>query len=101
MTREPLMMKLIRILTKYLMKSPKMGRKWELKMPRTEAEKARLIEKDKPIITDELKSQDKKKIKHNVDKSRLIGERQSNLKKQKSRHHNTPKKKASRNPMTT
>ena len=51
-------------------------------MPRTEAEKARLIEKDKPIITDELKSQDKKKIKHNVDKSRLIGERQSNLKKQ-------------------
>ena len=60
MTREPLMMKLIRILTKYLIKSPKMGRKWELKMPRTEAEKARLIEKDKPIITDELKSQDKK-----------------------------------------
>ena len=51
-------------------------------MPRTEAEKARLIEKDKPIITDELKSQDKKKIKHNVDKSRLIGERQSNLNKQ-------------------
>ena len=44
--------------------------------------KARLIEKDKSIITDELKSQDKKKIKHNVDKSRLIGERQSNLKKQ-------------------
>ena len=43
--------------------------------------KARPIEKDKSIITDELKSQDKKKIKHNVDKSRLIGERQSNLKK--------------------
>ena len=33
MTKEPLMMKSIRILTKYLMKSPKMGRKWELKMP--------------------------------------------------------------------
>ena len=152
MTREPLMMKLIRILTKYLMKSPKMGRKWswkclrlrswrnqyegkkkinhnkqiELKRQRnknqsiitisTEAEKpsmkerrksitiisteaeeasmnerskfnhnigkARLIEKDKSIITDQLKSQDKKKIKHSVDKSRLFGERQSNLKKQ-------------------
>ena len=33
MTKEPLMMKSIRILTKYLMKSPKMGRKRELKMP--------------------------------------------------------------------
>ena len=44
--------------------------------------KARLIEKDKSIITDELKSQDKKKIKHNFDKSSLIGERQSNLNKQ-------------------
>ena len=44
--------------------------------------KARPIEKDKSIITYELKSQDKKKIKHNVDKSRLIGERQSNLNKQ-------------------
>ena len=43
---------------------------------------ARLIEKDKSIITDQLKCQDKKKIKHSVDKSRLIGERQSNLKKQ-------------------
>ena len=44
--------------------------------------KARLIEKYKSIITDELKSKDKKKIKHNDDKSRLFGERQSNLKKQ-------------------
>ena len=44
--------------------------------------KARPIEKDKSIITDEMKSHDKKKIKHNIDKSRLIGERQSNLNKQ-------------------
>ena len=40
--------------------------------------KARPIEKDKSIITDVMKSHDKKKIKHNIDKSRLIGERQTN-----------------------
>ena len=61
-------------------------KKKELSKPMTSTRswigKARPIEKDKSIITDELKSQDKKKIKHNVDKPRLIGERQSNLNKQ-------------------
>ena len=50
MAKEPLMMKSIRILTKYLMKSPKMGRKWELKSLRLKIPKNSSWEEHKHVI---------------------------------------------------